>query len=896
MKIKKIGLFFASIICSSCMLIGCSTSNESTSDNNEKVTVRNVEIERDDSFDLIEHNRVSFSKLGYPRIADAYSTYENGVINYANTGSTLGYDLNDNDLVLDFVANFSYFQGTAFLSFNFRASDFGRTHGTNIENLGYVFLIYPSGSISLSKNRTAIGTFLTNPFETNTDYDIQIGAVDVEGGTVVVLYINGLEVIHFYDYDEPLTEGSWVIICGDSAPDAGVTATLSSKPDSDIPSYPTYTYSTLRECMHMAGTSYAKNDLSNNIEITSGGQTVGFNHNLKSFAISGIYTPTLIASGSSFFINLRANAMIRSSGINQGYAIMILQNEIRIYKRTADYNFVLMASRAYSFKVDKSFFMEFGVVDISKDTTNIFIKINDDFSLQTSDNDNPWQQSGWIAMNPEGNFLLKISSEIRNLKPLQYQIKNNKNDKEFKLFFNTALSHEDLTYEDLDKRILDSICLDGYTVYGFNKKYHTLDENGKWVKPVNIYTHANSLVINVAKKFYLPDGIRTIFDYNKIRLLRTNGNSGFISEYGHKLTSSYVMVNRGSYKFGADEMYQQIWNDNVIYNEPCVITEHDDESFYAELMYTPTDIIAVKDYTTKKDYLENEYRVEGKRIYLTSESTMPYFTKDNMSCKDIPESIGGTYPDGYGGNILFTEGTGIISHQIWVTYEHEDSWTGTIPAKAGKDLPRLQEKLNNKEDIKLHVFGDSIFTGASASGRLGVSPFVPIFPIGFKNEIQRKYGVKVTLTNTSLGGKTSSWGAEEVAERVLPYDPDLLVIGFGMNDGSGDIPAQDYLNNIKKIVDETRKVSPQADVVVCLSIIANWNTIYNRGQAKYVQPIKDYAAQTDNLIVLDMTTFSQDVSKYKNTYEMFVNDINHPCDYMVRQYVANFMQLIDANY
>ena len=371
---------------------------------------------------------------------------------------------------------------------------------------------------------------------------------------------------------------------------------------------------------------------------------------------------------------------------------------------------------------------------------------------------------------------------------------------------------------------------------------------------------------------------------------------------GASLLSACNTTNSGStstnkpqveYKYGEEEMFEKVWETKVVHNESCVMIEDSNGVRSARLLYAPTRIIAVKNFTLTKDYDPSEYYIEGDRIYMTSTSTMPYLTQANIACETIPEVIGGSYDDGKGGKILFTEGVGIVYHQIMVTYEHEDTWNGTIPEKQGTRLPNLRFKLENKQPIKFVCNGDSIFTGANSSGKLGIEPFVPGFPEGFTSELNRVYGSEVTLINTAKGGELSNWGKMNVVANVNQYNPDLVLIGFGMNDGSWNVSPYDYCDNIDYMIRSIKANCPNAEIIVAATIIANPYSAQNKGQANYLEPLKEVVNNYEGVALLDMTTFSKDLLNIKTSFDLYANNINHPCDFMCRQYVSNLMHLVE---
>lgn len=351
-------------------------------------------------------------------------------------------------------------------------------------------------------------------------------------------------------------------------------------------------------------------------------------------------------------------------------------------------------------------------------------------------------------------------------------------------------------------------------------------------------------------------------------------------------------IKPSTYVYGENEMYQKLWESKTIYNETVVLMENSDGTISGNLVYIPDTIIAVKNATLQKDYKSDEYRIEGNKVIRTANSSIPFLTKNNISCKDVPSTIQ-TYDDGKGGKILFTEGAALIMYQINVSYTTSDTWKGSVPLKQGNKLPKLQTKLENKEPIRFVVNGDSIFTGANASGKLGIEPFQDTFPDAFAKEITRNYGSNVTVVNTAVGGQVSSWGRQNVEVNVIAEEPDLVLIGFGMNDGSWNVSSFDYVDNIEFMVKAIKANCPNAEIIVAGTIVANPNSAQYKAQPSYLEPLKEMCDSYEGVALLDMTTYSLDLLKIKSSFDLYANNINHPCDFMVRQYVANLMTVIE---
>lgn len=346
------------------------------------------------------------------------------------------------------------------------------------------------------------------------------------------------------------------------------------------------------------------------------------------------------------------------------------------------------------------------------------------------------------------------------------------------------------------------------------------------------------------------------------------------------------------YSYGEDEMMVKIWEDKVIYNE-TVVLEDDGTEISGKLLFSPTQILSVRDYRLIKEYDPIEYSIVGNKIIRTEVSTMPFLTTEQLAGKNMPDEYAfSTYQAKIPGTeILFTEGIGVIMHQIAVSYVHEDTWQGEAPAFQGQYLQNVLSKLEAKQNVKIVFNGDSISTGANASSILGVEPYLDDFPTIFKNALQTKYNTTVELYNTSVGGTISNWGKLNIDPNVNSYNPDLVVIGFGMNDGSLGVNPMVYKENIEFMIRSIRATNENADIILIATILANPISIQNANQKDYLATLLELQ-QEYQVAVLDMTTLSEQMYTVKKGVDILSNNINHPSDFLVRCYAAGLFALM----
>ena len=58
----------------------------------------------------------------------------------------------------------------------------------------------------------------------------------------------------------------------------------------------------------------------------------------------------------------------------------------------------------------------------------------------------------------------------------------------------------------------------------------------------------------------------------------------------------------------AQDMYKPVWLGDTVYEESLVVVEEADGTKVGKLLYEPTEIIRVNDYTLKEEYAASEYR------------------------------------------------------------------------------------------------------------------------------------------------------------------------------------------------------------------------------------------------------------------------------------------------
>jgi len=193
--------------------------------------------------------------------------------------------------------------------------------------------------------------------------------------------------------------------------------------------------------------------------------------------------------------------------------------------------------------------------------------------------------------------------------------------------------------------------------------------------------------------------------------------------------------------------------------------------------------------------------------------------------------------------------------------------------------------------LNLVLFGDSISTGANASGVTQAPPFQPFFGQMAADILAQKYGAEIYFKNFSKSGMTSGWGKENI-QPVVDQKPDLVILAWGMNDASGRVSPQDYKANILAQIEAVRAVNPQAEFILVATMTANPE--WTASAPEFYDQYRDILSQLcDSSVVLaDVTSVWEYVLQHKKFADLTGNGVNHPNDFGHRIYAEVILSLL----
>lgn len=315
----------------------------------------------------------------------------------------------------------------------------------------------------------------------------------------------------------------------------------------------------------------------------------------------------------------------------------------------------------------------------------------------------------------------------------------------------------------------------------------------------------------------------------------------------------------------------------------------------AKLLFTAKKVLSVKDvYLNKEFYQDKDWTVNGRDFYLANHSNIPFMNDGELIFTNQKESL--SLPSKKEGlYVLFSEGELFPSYQLSVTYVPDKSiidlsFPDIIDPKPLVRLEGTHEKLRKGQPLNIVFYGNSIEVGGNSSGFRGVSPYMPNWTQLVVYNLRSNYSSSISYTNSSVGGMTARWGEENADERVALLNPDLVVIAFGMNDGTGKVPVSDFISQLKGIMKTVHFKNPMCEFILVTPMLANPMAIHSQIQEEYRLPI--WSLAKSGVSIADVTIWHKWLLDYKSYQDMTGNNINHPNDYLARWYAHIVSELL----
>lgn len=114
--------------------------------------------------------------------------------------------------------------------------------------------------------------------------------------------------------------------------------------------------------------------------------------------------------------------------------------------------------------------------------------------------------------------------------------------------------------------------------------------------------------------------------------------------------------------------------------------------------------------------------------------------------------------------------------------------------------------------IIIVAFGDSVTMGATLNGQM-----IPddVYHQRLKKMLEKRYpAIQFSIINSGIGGDDIHAGIKRMDRDVIRYQPDLVLVAFGLNDAGGNPDGADVFQQKLSNVVQQIKEQTQADIIL----------------------------------------------------------------------------------
>lgn len=273
--------------------------------------------------------------------------------------------------------------------------------------------------------------------------------------------------------------------------------------------------------------------------------------------------------------------------------------------------------------------------------------------------------------------------------------------------------------------------------------------------------------------------------------------------------------------------------------------------------YSPHDSL-FRQYTEGIDYTIDYLKGEIKR---TINSTIPDYSRHPLyGKKDFDHS---QYPD-YSNHPYF----------IWVDYTTKNGDQLANRNDQSSYLVNFRKKLKEGSPVTIVSYGNSITAGGEASTK------ERRFQYRYVQHLKKTFPkATIQLEDVSIPGYTSTQGIEWWDSYIGKTSPDLVLVGWGMNDHNigGNTPEQ-FKKNLILLV-SLIKERKNAEVILFSSFPPNDDWHFGSHSMELYAEATKAAALEAKCAYVDVYSTWKKVLKRKDQPSLLGNNINHPNDF-----------------
>ncbi|NND05193.1 MAG: hypothetical protein HKN87_02335 [Saprospiraceae bacterium] len=211
---------------------------------------------------------------------------------------------------------------------------------------------------------------------------------------------------------------------------------------------------------------------------------------------------------------------------------------------------------------------------------------------------------------------------------------------------------------------------------------------------------------------------------------------------------------------------------------------------------------------------------------------------------------------------------------IWVDYTTENAYPLAKPNDQQKYLVNFRKRVESGTKTTIVSYGNSITAGGEASSDS------LRFQFRYLEHLQKLFpAANLMMQDVSIPGRASSDGIELWDDYVGKTEPDLVLLGWGMNDHNvgGNSPEQ-FKNNLVMLVTMIRE-RKNAEVILFSAFPPNHHWKFGSHRMEHFATATKDAALESQCAYADVYAVWQTALQRKDQSSLLANNINHPNDF-----------------
>lgn len=263
-------------------------------------------------------------------------------------------------------------------------------------------------------------------------------------------------------------------------------------------------------------------------------------------------------------------------------------------------------------------------------------------------------------------------------------------------------------------------------------------------------------------------------------------------------------------------------------------------------------------YENEKDYVVD---YDAGTVARTADSRIPDFSTNCLyGQKDFDHN---QFP-----------GFGNTSFTVFVDYKTQAGFPLFEETNQAALLSQTAQKLQEGGPFKIIAYGDSITAGGDATS--------------VELRFQQRYAqylsgqfpkAVIEVENGATGGDSTRQGLQRFEEKVLTRSPDLVLLGFGMNDHNvGGVPLDEFENNLVSMVEQIHSITG-AEVIMFSAFPPNPDWKFGTHRMNLYAAATEQAAKRAQCAFANVYPVWMKVLERKDCSSLLGNNINHPNDF-----------------